>query len=89
MPRGCDRCFIGGTELAARFAEFRREDPSRFAWREPPYEYEHDKEPIDILYGTDQLRRTLNEGRDAGAMIESWEADEQAFRRLRERYLLY
>ena len=41
--------------------EFRREDPARFAWREPPYEYEHDKEPIDILYGSDCLRRTLDE----------------------------
>ena len=70
-------------------AEFRREDPARFAWREPPYEYEHDKEPIDILYGTDQLRRTLNEGGDVGTMIEAWEADEEPFRRLRERYLLY
>ncbi len=43
--------------------EFRREDPARFAWREPPYEYEHDKEPIDILYGSDRLRRTLDERR--------------------------
>ena len=26
-------------------------DPSRFAWRQPPYEYEHDRMPIDILAG--------------------------------------
>ena len=35
-----------------------------FAWRQPPYEYEHDKEPIDILYGSDQLRTTLDSGGD-------------------------
>jgi uncharacterized protein YbbC (DUF1343 family) len=70
-------------------AEFRREDPGRFAWREPPYEYEHDKEPIDILYGTDALRRTLDAGGDVEALVRSWEPEEAAFRRLRERYLLY
>ena len=54
--------------------EFRREDPARFAWREPPYEYEHDKEPIDILYGSDRLRRTLDEGGSVAALVESWRA---------------
>ena len=69
--------------------EFRREDPARFAWREPPYEYEHDKEPIDILYGSDRLRRTLDDSGSVAALIESWRADEDQFRRLREPHLLY
>ena len=30
--------------------------PDQFKWREPPYEYEHDKMPIDILAGSTQLR---------------------------------
>jgi uncharacterized protein YbbC (DUF1343 family) len=70
-------------------AEFRRQDPARFPWREPPYEYEHDKEPIDILYGSDQLRRTLDAAGDVDALVSSWEADEAAFRRTREPFLLY
>jgi len=69
--------------------EFRREDPARFAWREPPYEYEHEKEPIDILYGSDRLRRTLDEGGSVAALVESWRDDEEQFRRLRQAYLLY
>jgi uncharacterized protein YbbC (DUF1343 family) len=69
--------------------EFRREDPARFAWREPPYEYEHDKEPIDILYGSDRLRRTLDESGSAAALIESWRDDEEEFRRLRQAHLMY
>ncbi len=69
--------------------EFRREDPARFAWREPPYEYEHDKEPIDILYGSDRLRRTLDEHGSVAALIESWRAEEEEFRRLREPALMY
>jgi uncharacterized protein YbbC (DUF1343 family) len=70
-------------------AEFRQQDPSRFAWREPPYEYEHDKEPIDILYGSDRLRATLDGGGDLNALVASWRPEEESFRRTREPYLLY
>jgi uncharacterized protein YbbC (DUF1343 family) len=70
-------------------AGFRREAAARFAWREPPYEYEHDKQPIDILYGSDQLRRTIDSDGDIAALIASWTADEDAFRRDRRPLLLY
>jgi uncharacterized protein YbbC (DUF1343 family) len=70
-------------------AEFRRQNPAAFAWRRPPYEYEHDKWPVDILYGSDRLRTTLDRGDDVGPLVDAWEGDEDAFRRTRERYLLY
>ena len=70
-------------------AEFRREEPSRFAWREPPYEYEHDKQPIDILSGSDRLRTTLDSGVGVEALVTSWRKDEEAFARTREKFLLY
>ena len=70
-------------------AEFRLQDPSRFAWRQPPYEYEHEKQPIDILYGSDRLRRRIDSGGDVAGLIASWKRDEEEFRRLREKYLLY
>ena len=70
-------------------AEFRQQDPARFAWRKPPYEYEQDKQPIDILYGSDQLRAALDDGGDVGPLIASWAPDEEAFRRTREGYLIY
>lgn len=34
----------------------------KFAWLPPPYEYETRKPPIDILFGSDQLRRALDSG---------------------------
>ncbi|HJR58396.1 MAG TPA: DUF1343 domain-containing protein [Vicinamibacterales bacterium] len=68
--------------------EFARQDPSRFAWREPPYEYELEKMPIDILYGSDRLRQALAGGAVA-ALVEGWRADEDRFRRQREPFLLY
>ena len=70
-------------------AEFHAANPDRFEWRNPPYEYEHDKEPIDILYGTDQLRQTIDEGGDLRALIDSWHADEEDFANQRKPYLLY
>jgi uncharacterized protein YbbC (DUF1343 family) len=70
-------------------AEFRREEPSRFGWREPPYEYEQHKQPIDILYGSDRLRTTLDSGAGVEALVTGWKRDEEAFRRTREKYLLY
>src|SRR5258705_12746682 len=68
---------------------FRRFDPGRFAWRPPPYEYEHDKMPIDILAGSDVLRRQIESGVPIREIAASWKEDEAAFRRLREPYLLY
>jgi uncharacterized protein YbbC (DUF1343 family) len=70
-------------------AEFRRQDPARFPWREPPYEYEHEKQPIDILFGSDGLRKTLDADGDVSRLAASWPADEDAFREQRQRYLLY
>ncbi|MDG2221575.1 MAG: DUF1343 domain-containing protein, partial [Rubripirellula sp.] len=40
-------------------AEIKRLYPSGFRWLDPPYEYELEKQPIDILYGNDQLRLQL------------------------------
>jgi len=70
-------------------AEYRRQNPARYGWKEPPYEYEHDRQPIDLLYGSDRLRTTLDRGGDVAPLLASWAAEEDAFRRLREKYLLY
>ena len=68
---------------------FRRFDAKKFAWRQPPYEYEHDKMPIDILAGSDLLRKQIEAGAPLGEIAASWADDEAAFRRTREPYLLY
>ena len=74
----------------ALIAMFRRALPSSFAiWRQPPYEYEHDKLPIDILAGSDTFRRQLEVGVPLRAVVESWREDEETFARLRQPYLLY
>ena len=70
-------------------AGFRQQSPAQFAWRQPPYEYEHERMPIDLLSGSERLRAIVDAGEDAGPLVASWKADEEAFRRTRERFLLY
>jgi uncharacterized protein YbbC (DUF1343 family) len=84
--RGAFRPVITGVALIDMF---RRLEPGRFAWRQPPYEYEHDKMPIDILAGSDVLRRQIEGGMPIREIAGSWEDDEAAFRQLRAPYLLY
>jgi uncharacterized protein YbbC (DUF1343 family) len=70
-------------------AECRAQNPARFAWREPPYEYEQEKMPIDILYGSDRLRLAIDGGGARQALVAEWRNDVDAFSRVRERHLLY
>jgi uncharacterized protein YbbC (DUF1343 family) len=67
----------------------RRQDPERFAWRDPPYEYEFVKLPFDILAGTDGVRRAIEAGRSPKRLARGWREEQAAFRRRRKRFLLY
>jgi uncharacterized protein YbbC (DUF1343 family) len=73
----------------ALLCAFRASGPDRFAWRDPPYEYEHTKLPIDILAGTPALREQIDAGLPAREIARSWEDGVAAFAPLRERFLLY
>jgi uncharacterized protein YbbC (DUF1343 family) len=70
-------------------AHARRQDPARFAWRDPPYEYEYVKRPIDVLCGTDAVRRAIETGVSPRRLLAEWEPDLRGFRRRRSRHLLY
>ena len=63
--------------------------PDAFAWREPPYEYERERMPIDILAGSAALRSALDAGRGAADIAAGWAPALAAFEPIRRRYLLY
>ena len=67
----------------------RRQDPARFAWRDPPYEYERVKLPIDILCGTDEVRKAIEKGASPRTLARGFAKDAAAFRRRRRPFLLY
>ena len=62
--------------------------PEAFAWRTPPYEYEAEKMPIDMLWGSEALRA----GIDGGASVEVMPGVEEELARFQAAaapYLLY
>ena len=63
--------------------------PRDFAWKQPPYEYEEIKMPVDILAGTDRLRKDIEAWKGLGEMESWWKEETKAFERTRKRYLLY
>ena len=63
--------------------------PASFAWRRPPYEYEHDKEPIDILAGSPALRTAIDAGARAEDLVPEWERDARPFEKVRADFLIY
>ena len=73
----------------ALIAAYRAAGPGRFAWRQPPYEYEHTKMPIDILAGSSALREQVDAGVSAREIARSWTASVGEFVKTRDRYLIY
>jgi uncharacterized protein YbbC (DUF1343 family) len=73
----------------ALMGEFHRSAPSKFAWRQPPYEYVHDRMPIDILAGSGRLRRAIDADVPARDIAAEWDGPTGEFEKVRARYLLY
>ncbi len=63
--------------------------PDAFAWREPPYEYEDELMPVDILWGHDGLRTGIDAGRSVEELMAGVAEEVTRFGRSVERYLLY
>lgn len=60
-----------------------------FKWKNPPYEYEYDKNPFDVIAGTSKVREAIERGDSLDSIKDSWEAPLAEFTRLRAGYLLY
>jgi len=63
--------------------------PGQFAWGRPPYEYETEKLPIDILAGGEGWRRGIEAGRSPWNMKGEWAASLAAFDELTEGHRRY
>jgi len=61
----------------------------RFRWRPPPYEYEYDRQPIDLLIGDTAIRQGLEGARPFDEILARCRQDAEAFQQRREPYLLY
>jgi uncharacterized protein YbbC (DUF1343 family) len=85
-----DRSTFKPVEAAVALLEaFRVAGPDQFGWKQPPYEYEYDKMPIDCLAGSSTLREQIDAGVPAAGIARSWMPDVEAFMRIRQQFLLY
>ena len=83
------REFRAVESAVAVLVEIRTQNPSAFQWRQPPYEYEHDKMPFDILAGSSQLRHQIEAGLPVRTIYYSWLQDHERFHIERQPFLLY
>src|SRR5439155_1378641 len=96
--RLCDGAQVHVTDRA-RFKPFltglaliavaRRQGRRHFAWRRPPYEFERRRLPIDILCGTDAIRRAIERGTSIAMIERSWRPDLTRWLGARAPYLAY
>ncbi len=63
--------------------------PRDFAWKQPPYEYEEINLPIDILAGTNRLRKEIEAWKDLNEMEKWWKEDVRTFEKVRKKHLIY
>ncbi len=63
--------------------------PGEFSWLDPPYEYEYEKLPIDILTGSAGLRRGLEAGTPLAELERQWRPALEEFMCRRAEVLLY
>src|SRR5437667_6717891 len=73
----------------AEIAVARRLAAREFAWRRPPYELEKRRLPIDILCGTDTVRKGIEGGKPLPAIERAWQRGLDRWKRRRASYLLY
>jgi uncharacterized protein YbbC (DUF1343 family) len=73
----------------ALLAVIRELYPDRFAWRPPPYEYETERLPLDLLTGDDVIRRGLEQGIPVKDLEAGWQEELNQYLKTRREFLLY
>ncbi|MBR9979981.1 MAG: DUF1343 domain-containing protein [Desulfatitalea sp.] len=66
-----------------------RHHPEAFEWKQPPYEYEFERLPIDLILGDQAIRTHLCAMMPIDDLERSWQDGLNAFEALRRDYLLY
>ena len=60
-----------------------------FTWRKPPYEYDFERFPIDLILGDSSIRTALEEGKERKELIRDCSQELEGFLEFRKPYLIY
>ena len=69
--------------------EIRELYPRAFSWRNPPYEYEKEKMPIDLITGNENIREWIEHNKDIQDLEASWKEELDQFREMAQHHFLY
>lgn len=61
----------------------------QFGWKEPPYEYEYVKLPIDLILGDKALREDIEKFKDIDAIEASWQRELDHFKQISREFHIY
>jgi uncharacterized protein YbbC (DUF1343 family) len=78
--------FLTGVALVKTAYELYK---SHFEWKDPPYEYEFERNPFDVINGTKRIREFIENGEPLENIKLSWQKDVESFIETRSKYLLY
>ena len=63
--------------------------PDQFAYKNPPYEYEFERLPMDLILGDQAIRLAIEQGVPVDEIERSWQADLESFQQRRQSVFLY
>lgn len=63
--------------------------PDEFRYKQPPYEYEFKRLPMDLILGSQKVRQQVENMVPIMEIEQGWQEELQDFRKRREQYLLY
>jgi uncharacterized protein YbbC (DUF1343 family) len=77
---------ISGLAVIVELVNNYRDD---FKWKIPPYEYEYERNPFDVIAGNTKLRELIEGGSNVSEIEEFWKSDLNHFETQRKKYLMY
>jgi uncharacterized protein YbbC (DUF1343 family) len=63
--------------------------PDQFQYKQPPYEYEYHRLPMDLIIGDRTVREALEQGVHVQDLEQGWQQDLVEYRQRRQAVLLY
>ena len=66
-----------------------RAHPNGFQFKTPPYEYEFERLPMDLILGSRTLRKNIEKMNDPVELEKAWQRPLQEFRQESQEFYLY
>jgi uncharacterized protein YbbC (DUF1343 family) len=63
--------------------------PDRFAYKQPPYEYEYERLPMDLIIGDQKVRHQIESGMPITDIVSTWQASLAAYQQMINPFILY